>query len=121
MAVFTDTVTIFHKISDLEWKRTVVNGVQWVDKKERQNNNGKISIVHYVSVTFPKRTCENLEVDAENEEDCIIYGAVNDEIADEKGKRISDLLRKYPKSGIVRSVKNNFIRNHLKNIKVVLD
>ena len=26
--LFTDTVTIYNKISDSEWKRTVVKGVQ---------------------------------------------------------------------------------------------
>ena len=35
MALFTDTVTIYNKISDSEWKRTVVKGVQWSDKTEK--------------------------------------------------------------------------------------
>lgn len=121
MALFTDTVTIYHKASDSEWKRTVVCGVQWTDKEERQNDNGKISIVRYVSVTFPEGTYEDLGINAEHEEDCMVYGAVEDEIADEKGKRVSDLLKKYPKSGIIRSIKDNSGRSHLKNIKVVLD
>lgn len=121
MALFTDTVTIYHKVSDSEWKRTVIYGVQWTDREERQNDNGKISIVRYVSVTFPKGTYENLSISAEDEEDCMVYGSIEDEIVDEKGKRVSDLLKKYPKSGIIRSVKDNSNRSHLKNIKVVLD
>ena len=52
MALFTDTVTIYNKISDSEWKRTVVKGVQWSDKTEKKNENGKISIARYASVTF---------------------------------------------------------------------
>lgn len=120
MALFTDTVTIYHKIFDSEWKRTVICGVQWTDKEERQNNNGKISIVRYVSVTFPEDAYENLDINAEDEEDCMVYGVVEDEITDERGKRVSDLLRKYPKSGIIRSVRGNSNRSHLKNIKVVL-
>ena len=51
--LFTDTVTIYNKISDSEWKRTVVKGVQWSDKTEKKNENGKISIARYASVTFP--------------------------------------------------------------------
>ncbi len=50
MALFTDTVTIYNKISDSEWKRTVVEGVQWSDKTEKQNDNGKISIARYAVV-----------------------------------------------------------------------
>ena len=46
MALFTDTVTIYNKISDTEWKRTVVEGVQWSDKSEKINNNGKVSITN---------------------------------------------------------------------------
>ena len=29
MAIFTDVVTIYNKISDSEWERTVVSGVLW--------------------------------------------------------------------------------------------
>ena len=44
MALFTDTVTIYNKISDTEWKRTVVDGVQWADKYDKQNADGKIIV-----------------------------------------------------------------------------
>lgn len=120
MALFTDTVTIYNKISDSEWKRSVVNGVQWLDKTEKQNNNGKISVVRYVSVTFPEGTYENLSLNSSNEEDCIIYGEVNDTVEDVKGKRITDLMKKYPKSGTIKSVNDNYNRYMLKNIKVVV-
>ena len=120
MALFTDTVTIYNKISDTEWKRTVVDGVQWSDKTEKQNNNGKISVARYVSVTFPEGTYENLSLNSSNEEDCIIFGEVNDDVADLKGKRISDLIKKYPKSGLIKSVNDNSNRDTLKNIKVVV-
>ena len=120
MALFTDTVTIYNKISDTEWKRTVVDGVQWSDKTEKQNNNGKISVARYVSVTFPEGTYENLLLNSSNEEDCIIFGEVNDDVADLKGKRISDLIKKYPKSGLIKSVNDNSNRDTLENIKVVV-
>lgn len=118
--MFTDTVTIYNKISDNEWKRTVVEGVQWSDKIEKKNNNGKISVALYTSITFPEGTYEGLTLDPANEEDCIVCGSVNDLVNDMKGSRISDLMAKYPKSGLIQSVKDNANRNLLKNIKVVV-
>ena len=120
MALFTDTVTIYNKISDSEWKHTVVEGVQWSDKTEKKNENGKISIARYASITFPEGTYDGLLLSSSNEEDCIICGAVEDVIEDVKGKRISDLMKKYPKSGIIQSVNDNSNRDFLKNIKVVV-
>ena len=121
MALFTDTVTIYNKISDSEWKRTVVEGVQWADKTEKKNDGGKISIAHYVSVTFPDGTYEDVALASGREEDCIVYGAVEDVVKDEKGSRVSDLLRKYDKSGLIKVVNDNSGRDYLKNKKVVLE
>ena len=118
--LITDTVTIYNKISDSEWKRTIVKGVQWSDKTEKKNENGKISIARYASVTFPNGTYEGLTLNSANEEDCIVYGAVEDVIEDAKGKRISDLVKKYPKSGMIQSVNDNSNRDFCKNIKVVV-
>lgn len=118
--MFTDTITLYNKISDSEWKRTVVEGVQWSDKSDKQNNSGKISVAKYVSITFPEGTYEGLVLNAGNEEDCIIYGAAEDVITGEKGNRVSDLLEKYPKSGRIQSVNDNNNRDFLKNIKVVV-
>lgn len=120
MGLFTDTVTVYNKISDAEWKRTVVEGVQWSDKNDKQNDNGKISVARYASVTFHEGTYEDLVLNSSNEEDCIILGAVEDVVEDVKGKRISDLLEKYPKSGLIKSVNDNSNRTFLKNIKVVV-
>lgn len=120
MALFTDTVTIYNKISDTEWKRTVVEGVQWSDKTEKQNDNGKINIARYASITFPESTYEGLTLNSSNEEDCIVFGAVEDVVEDVKGCRISDLMKKYPKSGLIQSVNDNSNRDFLKNIKVVV-
>lgn len=120
MALFTDTVTIYNKISDSEWKRTVVSGVQWSDKTEKKNENGKISIARYASITFPEGTYDGLTLDSSREEDCIVFGAVEEGIEDVKGKRISDLMKKYPKSGLIQSVNDNSNRDFCKNIKVVV-
>ena len=119
-SLFNDTITIYSKISDSEWKRTVVEGVQWSDKAEKQNLNGVISVVRYVQITFPSGTYEGLNLQAAREEDCIVYGAVEDEVTGQKGNRISNLLEKYPKSGRIQSVNDNANRNHLKHIKVVV-
>lgn len=120
-ALFTDTVTIYNKISDTEWKKTVVEEVQWTDKTDKKNDNGKISVARYASVTFPQGTFEGLTLDSANEEDCIVFGAVEDVVEDVKGKCISDLMRKYPKSGLIKSVNDNSNRDFLPNIKVVVE
>ena len=120
MALFTDTVTIYNKISETEWKRTVVEGVQWADKTDKKNENGKISVARYASITLPEGTYDGLVLNSSNDEDCIVYGAVEDVVEDVKGKRISDLMKKYPKSGIIQSVNDNSNRDFCKNIKVVV-
>ena len=120
-ALFTDTVTIFNKLPDGTWKRTIVNDVQWADKSDRTNESGRVSVAKYTSVTFPKPAYEGLILDSSNEEDCIVYGAVEDAIEDIKGKRVSDLLEKYPKSGLIKAVNDNSNRTMLPNIKVVLE
>lgn len=118
MALFTDTVTVYNRISDTEWRRTIVEGVQWTDKIEKKNTDGVLTVVQYVSVTFPEGTYENLEINAS---DAIILGEITDEVGENRGERIGDLLKKYPDSGTVRSVKNNSRRTYLKNVKVVLE
>lgn len=120
LALFTDTVTIYNKISDTEWKSTIVKGVQWSEKTEKQNSDGVISVARYVSVTFPEGTYDGLTLNSSNEEDAIVYGAVNDAVSSDRGSRISDLLEKYPRSGRIKSVNDNSNRDFLKNIKVVV-
>ncbi len=119
-ALFTDTITLYNKISDSEWKRTVVEGVQWSEKTEKKNDNGKISVVRYISVTFPQGTYDGLVLNSANTEDCIVYGAIEDVVNDEKGSRISDLMKKYPKSGQIKAVNDNSNRDMLRSIKVVI-
>lgn len=120
MAMFTDTVTVYTKVSDSEWSRTVVEGVQWADKIEKRNENGKISAVRYVQITFPEGTYEDIILEPGREEDAIFYGVISNEVTGEKGSRLSDLFKKYPKSGLIQSVNDNSNRDFLKNIKVVV-
>lgn len=120
MAMFTDAVTIYNKISDNEWKRTVVEGVQWTDKTDKSNTDGVISIARYASVTFPEGTYKGLTLNPASEEDCIVYGVVEDVVTGDRGQRISDLIAKYPRSGTIKTVNDNSNRDFLRNIKVVV-
>lgn len=118
--LFTDTVTIYNKKSETEWTRTVVRGVQWSDKVDKKNENGKVSIARYASVTFPEGAYEGLVLDPSREEDCIVCGEIQDAVTGERGQRLSDLLGKYTRSGTIQSVNDNTRRDFLKNIKVVV-
>lgn len=119
-ALFNDTVTVYNKIAEAQWRRTVVEGVQWTDKKEKTVSDGVVSIARYVTVTFPQGTYEDILLSSDAEEDCIVYGAVEDEVTDERGSRIADLVKKYPKSGTIKSVADNSERKRLKHKKVVV-
>jgi len=110
---FTDTVTVINKTED-GWTKTVVDGVQWAEKEEKLNNQGKISIATYVSITFPEGTYEQLLLDPNNEEDAIVRGVVDEDIT-----KISTLLKNH-KGGRIKAVNDNSNRLMLKNVKVVV-
>lgn len=123
MGLFNDTVTIFNKRMDKEtavWDKTVVNGVQWSDHDEKNENAGRVSVGHYANITFPYGTYDGLILNAANEEDAIFYGKIDAVIEDIKGHRITDIMKQYPKSGRIKSVNDNSNRDFLKNIKVVI-
>ena len=123
MGLFNDTVTIFNKRMNGEtavWDKTVVNGVQWSDHDEKNENAGRISVGHYANITFPEGTYDGLILNAANEEDAIFYGVIDAVIEDIKGHRITDIMKQYPKSGRIKSVNDNSNRDFLKNIKVVI-
>ena len=123
MGLFNDTVTIFNKRMDKEtavWDKTVVNGVQWSDHDEKNENAGRVSVGNYANITFPEGTYDGLILNAGNEEDAIFYGEIDAVIEDIKGHRITDIMKQYPKSGRIKSVNDNSNRDFLKNIKVVI-
>ena len=123
MGLFNDTVTIFNKRMDKEtavWDKTVVNGVQWSDHDEKNENAGRVSVGHYANITFPEGTYDGLILNAANEEDAVFYGKIDAVIEDIKGHRITDIMKQYPKSGRIKSVNDNSNRDFLKNIKVVI-
>ena len=120
MGLFTDTVTLYHKVSEGEWKRYLIEGVQWSEKNERKIVNGTLCVVPFILITFPEGTYETLPLDIYGTEDCIVYGNVDDMVDGSRGKRISDLMEKYAKSGLIKSVNDNSLRNHLRSMKVVI-
>ena len=123
MGLFNDTVTIFNKRMNGEtavWDKMVVNGVQWSDHDEKNENAGRISVGHYANITFPEGTYDGIILNAANEEDAIFYGEIDAVIEDIKGHRITDIMKQYPKSGRIKSVNDNSNRDFLKNIKVVI-
>lgn len=113
----TDTITLFKKQPDNSFARFVVNGVQWSDKDEVVNSDGRVNVAKYASVTFFDGTFADLGLTNFSSEDAIFYGIIEDKLVN---NRIATLLEKYPKSGIIKSVKDNSNRDYLKNIKVVL-
>lgn len=120
MAVFTDTITIFNKVSDEEWTSTVVEGVQWSDRTEKTVNDRVITIANYTQITFPEGTFEGILLDSRREEDVIVKGVCKRIVNGQRGNRITDLMREYPHSGRIKSVNDNSGRDFLPNIKVVI-
>lgn len=118
MALFTDTVTIYNK-STSSWTRTVVDGVQWSDKADRINNNGKVKVDPHATITFPEGTYEGLILDPKQDEDAILFGEVTDEVTGTASHRLSDIIKRN-KGGIIQSVNDNSNRDYLRNIKVTV-
>lgn len=79
-----------------------------------------MSVAKYAMITIPKGKFEDLTIDPRNEEDAIVLGVVDDEVTEEKGHRLSDLLKKYNKSGLIKATNDNTGRTYLPNLKVVV-
>ena len=119
MAVFTDTVTVYQKQAT-GYKRTVVNGCQWSEKIEKKLEGGKLQTVKTTTITFIEPFLLDLSTTLFTEEDGIFCGNVAETPTNDKGSRLSDMIKRYPKSGIIRAVNDNSNRDYLKNIKVVI-
>lgn len=119
MALFTDTITIYQK-KGAAWERTVVPGVQFSEKTEKSLATGRLTLAKTMTVTFPEAAIGRIDLSTYTEEDAIFLGELTEEVTDEKGSRLSDLLALHPKGGIIRSVNDNSNRDRLKNIKVVM-
>ncbi len=120
MGLFNDTITIYQKQASGSWKRTTVEGVQWSDMITKSMATGKLEAAKTTTITFPEEVLDKIDLSTFGEEDAVVYGAIDKDVTDVSGNRISDLIRTYPKSGIIRSVNDNTNRDLLKNIKVVI-
>lgn len=112
-----DVVTLYKKQPDGSFARHVIPGVQWSDKSDVANVNGRTSVTTSISVTFFEGTYDGIDLLNFSEEDAIFLGEIKDEVVD---GRISALLKTYTRSGVIKSVNDNSNRDYLKNIKVVL-
>lgn len=119
MGLFNDTVTLYQKQAE-GYKTTVLTGVQWSDVVDKTIVNGKLTLTKSANITIPENKISEVDLARYTEEDAIFFGEIQEEITDEKGRRLSDLLKAFPKSGIIRSVNDNSNRDRLKNIKVVI-
>lgn len=90
MSIFTDTVTIYHREGN-GWTRLVVEGVQWSDRYEKVVEAGRLSFVRFAIITFPGQTFSKDMLDLD--EDAIFLGELTEECIDERGMRVSDLLK----------------------------
>lgn len=113
----TDTVTLFKKQPDDSFARFVIPGVQWSEKSEVINTNGRSTVTKYVEVTFFEGTYEGLDLNSFTEEDVIFFGEIAESATD---GRISALVSAFSRCGVVKSVNDNSNRRYLKNVKVVL-
>ena len=120
MGLFNDTVTIYQKQEDETYKATVLSGVQWSDVTDKSLATGKLTLSKSANITIPEDKISMVDLARYTEEDAIFFGEIQEEITEDKGSRLSDLLAKYPKSGIIRTVNDNSNRDRLKNIKVVI-
>lgn len=113
----TDTVTLFKKRPDGVFDRFVVPGVQWSEKSDVTNVNGRTTVTKYIEVTFFEGTYEELDLTNFTEEDAIFYGEIEKSATD---GRISALISAFSRCGVIKSVNDNSNRRYLKNVKVVL-
>ena len=119
MAMFEDTVTVFQKQPDGSYRKTIVDDCMWSDQITKTVESGKLVLAKTATVTF--RPPFSVDFKTFCDEDAIFFGKVAESPKNEKGKRLSDVLRKYgSKAGIVRGVNDNSNRDMLPNIKVTV-
>ena len=101
--MFEDVITLFHKIEDGIWNRSVIHGVQWSEHTDKTvTDGGIVNLATSVTIIFPKGTYEDVVLDAANDEDCIVYGDIVFDVQDVKGSRISDLSMTIPIVGFYK-------------------
>ncbi len=107
--LFSDTVTVYHREGDL-FTRYVLCGVQWRQKTERLNDNGRLSTVTVTSVTVPEDVSMTVRAG-----DVLVLGEAA-ELTQEYG--IAQMKKDYPTYCTVKSITDNTRRSRLKHWKV---
>ena len=107
--LFSDTVTVYHREGDA-FVRYVLHGVQWRQKVERLNDNGRLSMVTVTGVTIPESVETVVGVG-----DVLILGEAA-ELTQEY--TIAQLKKDYPTYCTVKSITDNTHRGRLKHRKV---
>ncbi len=107
--LFGDTVTVYHREGDL-FTRHVLRGVQWRQKADRLNDNGKLSLVTVTSVTIPNSEGMPVRIG-----DVLVLGEAK-ELSQEY--TIAQLKNEHPTYCTVRSIADNTRRARLRHWKV---
>ena len=107
--LFMDTVTVYRKHGE-QYTRHVLKGVQWRQKTERLNDNGKLALAAVTSVTVP----ESAQM-AVKPGDVLVLG-VGPEITSEY--TIARLMADHETYCTVKTVADNTRRPRLKHRKV---
>lgn len=107
--LFTDTVTLYRRNGE-QYVRCVLRGVQWRQKVERANDDGKLSMVSVTSVTIPDGISEQIRPG-----DVLVLG-VWPGIGE--GYGIARLRAECETYCTVRTVTDNRLRPHLKHRRV---
>jgi len=126
--LFTDKITLYnhYKAAGKDaWNRTVLDGVQWTEKKEKAvSQSGVLSVADYISITIPERAgyvtpsefigsgftfgLDNLDI--------VVCGETADEIT---GSQSLAVLKKAQHVYTISSVSDNTYRDYLKHWKVI--
>ena len=122
MHVFNQTITVVNcetKKSTVHYKKTILKNCMFKKKTTKTVQNSQLSIANYYSITIPYREGFNTEwsLNAKNNQDLIILGEFLGEINDDV---YTNLLKK-DNVGIIKSVSDNTMVNHLKNWKVICE
>lgn len=106
--LFNETVTAYHR-DGAQYVRVVLDGVQWRQKAERLNDNGKLTLVTTTSVTIPEGITSDLSPG-----DVFVYGA-GPELTEEY--TIASLKADYSTYCTIRTISDNRNRPRLRHRK----
>lgn len=138
MSLFTDTMTVYNSIGENQWKRTVVNGVQWTDQElsvHTEKNARVKKMVKNITIDFNRNygNAEYLEpkefeklddkagywtLNAENGLDIVALGEITKELDMEYRPKH---MRADMECATITAVSDYRNRSFLKHIKVVAE